>query len=701
MPLAAFPLPTRLANVLRDLDFRLVGDLQGFPVKKLKSLRNCGSHTVSDLTAFVEKIQQGELEAKTFAPGIALTLQELNLARFVEFVDGFLNELSPRDRDILSSRLGGKSEKPLTLEETGGKYGITRESVRQIQRASLKQLKNRLRQAGENLFEQLSRDCFAAVCPLTPQLLTYWTGNDAAKFRFAPAFYVRLIAEIAPEIPALTEGKISQGQPRTERASRICQKIKSILIQRYKAVSLGEMFEQLKNSIDDLEVKDFLKALEFTNYLALTFEAPDKPAIKLTASRRAAEITFQVLSQSERPLTPEEIIERAQEMFGAGAVTSSPRSLNNLLYYAEGFYLLDNRAIGLRKHFRLPPERWNELQDDFFKLLKENKRSFSTTEVTGRKLFAWTEIVNASEAAAILREDARFTDLGRFHFALAEWEIEEREMVGDLIVKVLQQANRPLSATEIIKNLENFRSVSPFGMSGTLSRHESVKDYGFGFYGLKKWNDERQEFLISNGEFVNRAVVRSEPPLTFGDLCLKLEIAETGFSADKLWRTLRTLPKMRFKPNAQSPETTLIHTNWRFERAIQKVLAEAERPLSAYEIQWELNRIFGATFAEKKLDSIKNRLESDELFVRNAQGEFLLNEQIDQDDASADLLRQACLEILILKEENAVLSAEDLLEKLEAEDLTGDNLSAEMLAVLLRGDATFQEIGTNLFRATK
>ena len=698
LPLAAFPMPTRLANVLGDLCFRLVGDLHGFSVKNLKGVRNCGSHTVSELLTFVEKIQQGEFESKTFASEIALTPQELNLTRLIEFIDRFLNELPPRNRDILGLRYGAAG-KPLTLEEVGGKYGVTRERIRQIQSQNLKRLKLRLGRAGKKLFEQVSRDCLAVVCPLMPQLLVYWTQKDFTDFNFSPSFYVRLLAELSPEIPIFVEGQIIQGQPQTELASKICQMVKSILSRRYEAVPLKEMFEQLKNSINDLKEKEFLDALEVSSYLALTFDAPDKPAVKLTAKRKARQIAFQILSASERPLAPEEVIERAKELFGADAVTFSPFTLMNIALYDKDYYLLDKRAIGLRKHFRLPPERWNEMRNDFFKLLKENNRSFSTSDVIGRKLFSWAEIVNSSEAAEILREDNRFTDLGRFHFALAEWDVEEREMVTDLIVKVLRQVNHPLNSTDIGGKIQNFRSITPTSMSSILQQHKAVEDYGYGFYGLKEWNDARREFLVSNKAFVNRAIARSEPPLTFGDLCRKLEIAENETLADKLWRTLRALPKLRFKPNNQSPETTLIHTNWRFERAVQKVLAQAERPLSAYEIQWELGRIFGVTFDEKKLDSIKNCLENDELFVRNSQGEFLLNEQLDESNLDAELLRQVCLEIL--KEENAVLSTDDLLEKLAAEDLVSDNLSAEMLAVLLRGDASFQEIGMNLFRAAK
>ncbi|MGI8640419.1 MAG: sigma factor-like helix-turn-helix DNA-binding protein [Pyrinomonadaceae bacterium] len=699
LPLAAFPMPKRLANVLCDLNFRLVGDLHGFSVNNLKGIRNCDSHTVSDLKTFIEKVQQGEFKIESSAPQIALTPQELNLAQFVKFIDGFLNELPPRDKDILGLRFGATGEEPLTLEEVGGKYGVTRERIRQIQSENLKRLKLRLGRAGEKLFEQVSRDCLAVVCPLTPRLLVHWTQKDLTDFSFSPSFYVRLLAEFAPEIPILAEGQIIQGKPQTELASKICLTVKSILSRRYEAVPLKEMFEQLKNSINDLREKEFLDALEVSNYLALTFDAPDKPLVKLTAKRKARQIAFQILSASERPLVPEEVIERAKELFGVDAVAFSPFTLMNIALYDKDYYLLDRRAIGLRKHFRLPPERWNEMRNDFYNLLKERKRSFSTTDVIANKFFDWTDQTTASEAAQILREDKRFTDLRRFHFALAEWQMEERGYLRDLVVEVLKEADRPLTATELLDRIQKFRSLAATSLPTILSQTEELKNFGFGFYGLKIWGNESREFLISSRQFVNRTVVRSEPPLTFGDLCRKLEIAETGNLADKLWRALRALPKLRFKPNSQSPDTTLVHTNWRFERAIQKVLAQAERPLSAYEIQWELNKTFGKTFDDKKLDAIKDCLQNDELFVRNPQGAFLLNEQIDQDDLDADSLREACFEIL--KEENAVLSADDLLEKLEAEDFANEKLSAEMLAVLLRGDANFEEIGMNLFRAAK
>jgi RNA polymerase primary sigma factor len=52
--------------------------------------------------------------------------------------------LSPREKTILSMRFGLENDTPKTLEEIGGRFGVTRERVRQIQNEALKKLRTRV-----------------------------------------------------------------------------------------------------------------------------------------------------------------------------------------------------------------------------------------------------------------------------------------------------------------------------------------------------------------------------------------------------------------------------------------------------------------------------------------------------------------------------------------------------------------------------
>ena len=51
-----------------------------------------------------------------------------------------LKILTPREMDVIILRYGLLDDRPLTLEEVGQKYSVTRERVRQIEAKSLRKL---------------------------------------------------------------------------------------------------------------------------------------------------------------------------------------------------------------------------------------------------------------------------------------------------------------------------------------------------------------------------------------------------------------------------------------------------------------------------------------------------------------------------------------------------------------------------------
>ena len=55
-----------------------------------------------------------------------------------------LSMLAPREADVLADYFGISGSKPLSLEEVGEKYNLTRERVRQIRDRSLRRLRKRL-----------------------------------------------------------------------------------------------------------------------------------------------------------------------------------------------------------------------------------------------------------------------------------------------------------------------------------------------------------------------------------------------------------------------------------------------------------------------------------------------------------------------------------------------------------------------------
>lgn len=72
---------------------------------------------------------------------------------------GWLQELNPKQREVLARRFGLMGYEPSTLEDVGSEIGLTRERVRQIQVEALRRLRDMLSHKGlslDNLFSQMN-----------------------------------------------------------------------------------------------------------------------------------------------------------------------------------------------------------------------------------------------------------------------------------------------------------------------------------------------------------------------------------------------------------------------------------------------------------------------------------------------------------------------------------------------------------------
>ena len=59
-----------------------------------------------------------------------------------EEIDSMLQGLNPREREVIMLRFGLETGHPLTLEEVGKRFNVTRERIRQIETAALRKLRN-------------------------------------------------------------------------------------------------------------------------------------------------------------------------------------------------------------------------------------------------------------------------------------------------------------------------------------------------------------------------------------------------------------------------------------------------------------------------------------------------------------------------------------------------------------------------------
>jgi hypothetical protein len=554
-PLAQMPLSVRLAGVLQKMGFRQLGDLQDVRYDQILSMRNCGQRSIQELQALIQRVQVGEFDFSK--------VKGLGLDHLTREIDEAIANIPARERDMLLMRLGGRGEAPMTLEEIGAKFGLTRERVRQVVDLLYERIYKHGGPGVGVMLKRLVEKCLNSVCPLIPTLLSQWLGPKASACQHPPAFYVRLFGELDPDLPAWPEGQ--RPYPNLDvRAKEISRPIADLLRNNISPLPLADVFQQLQKlgQPPNLTASEFLNALKQCNSLTVEFPAPDRPVVRL-ASLRICDWVQRVLSQSNRPLRPEEIITQAKKLFGDEVPPISIGGLRNSLRPEQGIFLLDRRAFGTRQHIRCPERLQGALRDDVYKMLLEENRPVSTREILKRGRFAWTSQTNVHEVAHILREDDRFVDLGRFLFALKNWGLKEREHIKDLIPQALKEAGHPMTATEILKELRRKRSVGRATISAVIRHHEGVRHFGSGYYGLKNWKEMNKRFYVSQPLLVRRLILNATPPLTFGALCEKLKIPGKGPLANKLWQTIGALRRVKTSPETQSPDTLIIHKTWK------------------------------------------------------------------------------------------------------------------------------------------
>ena len=530
-------------------------------------------------------------------------------------------------------------------------------------------------------------------------MFAQWLSGDVTCCEYGVPFYLRVLEEIEPRLSSWPESQDHRGSrdARDEPwLDNLCAHLQRLPTRPSAREALELLHAEPKHRA--LAPIAFLAALRATRAITVEFPQPDRPELRL-ARLRVGDCARVVLETSDEPLTIEEIIERARQRFGAEAVAWNPRTAENGFALLPDFFRLVPRSFGLRRHFHLPEKAWPKVRAQFEQLLISKGRPISTIDAERDGLIASLGEANSYELAAILRRNGRFIDLGRRLFALTAWGVQEREYVKDLIPRVLAEAGRPLTAQGIIERIHRLRSFSPQNMATTLQRHPEVRKLGFGYWTLQSSNDDFRDMLAGNREVVERAVRRAELPLTFAGLCGIFGFDAEHSHADRLWATCVAVRLIRRSPRERAPGTVLLHERCSFERVLVVAAKALGRPAPAYEMQWELAAHFGDLFVGMSATDLEERLKRSPRFVRNAAGEFALDEQITLADFDLDALRNAAMKLLA--ESGEIVCCDDLLDRLESEEIELDELSPDLLASILRGTPGLDEIGHNRFRATQ
>ena len=139
----------RVATVLteelgREPSTEELAEELGLPLKKVALLKRASQRPTS-LDAPVGE-EDGASYAEIIGDEKAVDpMQALDNSTLHGELDGLLELLDEREHQIIDARFGLNGATPMTLEEVGREFGVTRERIRQLQNLALTKMRNALR----------------------------------------------------------------------------------------------------------------------------------------------------------------------------------------------------------------------------------------------------------------------------------------------------------------------------------------------------------------------------------------------------------------------------------------------------------------------------------------------------------------------------------------------------------------------------
>lgn len=116
-------------------------------------------------------LKQQAYDSGYFKVNVQDSLTTIELDRYIsEDLESFGKYGDPRDVDVLFKRFGMDKDDPMTLEEIGISFNITRERVRQIEKKALKDLRQRMRVSIMTIWENLNQNANDELDKLYPLL---------------------------------------------------------------------------------------------------------------------------------------------------------------------------------------------------------------------------------------------------------------------------------------------------------------------------------------------------------------------------------------------------------------------------------------------------------------------------------------------------------------------------------------------------
>lgn len=324
--------------------------------------------------------------------------QELTNLNAVKIVGSLFDELQDREKDVLARRFALKSVDSQTLEEIGKLHNLTRERIRQIEKASLKKIKkindidSRLNPVREMVSELLKEHGGVMEKNFLLDILTVlYFKAESQGFTFDKNIYKNYLDFILTELLNDSVEKVDKSDKfnsffklkdqTVDYLENLVDELRDKVRELKKTFSFDELVDMAKNlksfseyknkmakSNDDLDLKEIFKDESFPEWADVInrnkqFYSFMQAAKDLNPNKfglwgdsnsseikpkRIADKIFLVLKEEKKPLHFSEIAEKINKV-GFDKKSISKGSVHNELILDDRYILVDRGVYGLKE----------------------------------------------------------------------------------------------------------------------------------------------------------------------------------------------------------------------------------------------------------------------------------------------------------------------------------------------------------------
>jgi len=490
-------LSVRASNVLAAATFSVVGDVTNISLEKLQKLPNFGrtsqQHFAERLRAAVERgpsistpsashpTATGALNAvaSNSLRAEKLGSQFQNQSTLASVILAAVSSLDSGRDTVLCGRMG-ISVDPMTLEELGGRMGVTRERIRQIEAKGMLLIgrdtiwKDTLETKLSHLLDERNDPLpFSGLAILD----SWFQGIEQMQRPFG---YLLKHENILDQRFSLLQAN-SQWF-----VSRLSQHEWDLAVKQAMHLLEGGVAQGWRQAEARQRVEDFLsgKGHELRPELWATVKRfahfsssrPDSEPVLVSYGRNVEALIEAVLSTSEHPLHYSEIAHRIAEGYGKSF------EVRRVHHAATTLAFLYGRGIfGLLKHCPLSSDELELVREETQEIIAQGSRGRQWTcaelvDVLSAQGLDFDGRINRFIINIALHDSSELTYLGRLVWTQstdAPLGSAHRINMRQAVTSLLLQAGRPMTIPEIKEALQRERGLSDFFQlypSGSLIR---------------------------------------------------------------------------------------------------------------------------------------------------------------------------------------------------------------------------------------